>query len=147
MAQDPNQVTSSPDEIRLRIEQTRSDMTQTLARIQNRLRPRHLAAESTRSVRQATVDRVKGAAKRVGETANRVVSRPADTGVRLAGVVRRHPLPAALAGLMTAWWVVSAMHRRPRVATVARRSDVQLDEGRARARFAGSHATDPSWRR
>ena len=147
MAQDPNQVTANPDEIRARIEQTRSDMTQTLARIQSRLRPRHLAAEAKRSAKQATVHRVRGAAKRVGETASGIVSRPAETGARLASVVRRHPIPAALAGLMTTWWIVRAMYRRPRVATVARRSDLQLAEGHVRARFAGSHATDPSWRR
>ena len=147
MAQDPNQVTLSPDEIRAKIEQTRSDMAQTLARIQHRLRPAHLAVEAKHSIKQATVDRVKGAARKVSEAANGVVSRPAESGARLAGVVRRHPGPAALLGLMTAWWIVKSMHRRPRAAAaVVRRTGVHPD-GRAESRFTSSHATDPSWRR
>ena len=114
MAQDANQVTANPDEVRARIEQTRSDMAQTLARIQDRLSPSRLTAEMKRSVRHATLDRVKVGANKAGSTVRDVASHPAETASKVAGVVRRHPIPAALVALISAWWVVRAVQKRSR---------------------------------
>ena len=85
-------------EIRAEIAQTREDMSETVDAIQERLRPSSLASDAAESVKQAAMDRVRGAA---------------DSGSVL--YTRANPIPTAmisvgLAGL--AWLAVAGRDSR-----------------------------------
>ncbi len=89
----------SPYEIRSEIEQTRAEMTETIDEIQERLSPAHLKEQAWEqahsmyqdardSVREATVERAKGAGSTMWET------------------IRENPIPATMAALGVGWLVM-----------------------------------------
>jgi Protein of unknown function (DUF3618) len=74
------------------IEDTRSEMGQTLDEIGERLDPARLADEAKDKVREATVGRVEDAVDSAGHAARGMSDMVIDT-------IRRNPIPAAMAGI------------------------------------------------
>jgi hypothetical protein len=126
MAQEPNPVNgkSIPDfrspgakapsatttEIRLQIEQTRAEMSQTVDAIQARLSPRRLVNDAAQSVKDATVGHVKRlVAKTNGMLGNG--NGPAFDATRMIDAVRTNPIPFAIAGVAAAAFVARAAMR------------------------------------
>jgi ElaB/YqjD/DUF883 family membrane-anchored ribosome-binding protein len=100
--------------IRAEIEQKRSEISETLNEIQERLTPRNLVSQATGSVREATTSRMRqvrgaatGAATQVATTTRRAAARTADQA-------REHPwsAAAAVAGVgAAAWWLATRSTR------------------------------------
>lgn len=92
---------------RTQIEQTRSDMSQTIDAIQEKLSPANIANEAKDAVRDATI----GKAQNVVSNAQDMVS---NAGVSARGfgggiieTIKQNPIPAALAGLGIGWLLMS----------------------------------------
>ncbi len=98
MGQRAGEIDQRPAEIEANIEQTRAEMSETIDAIQEKLSPSHIKEqvkeqvqqsfqEAKDSMREATVDNVKGAGSTMWET------------------IKQNPIPAAIAGLSVAWLV------------------------------------------
>ena len=106
--------------IRSEIARTREDMSETIDAIQERLSPRNLASQAKQSVKEATVGRVKQAARSVSESASNIAESTKETAVDVAESVRHNPWPALLVGAAAAWWLID----RSRQSGSARRTSV-----------------------
>ena len=107
------------ERLRANIEDTRSEMGQTINEIQERLSPEHIIEQVKGSVREATIGKVERAMNTVGEKISDVTD-PAleamgragtvikDTGSSMANTVRQNPIPAALIGLGLGMLVVNS---------------------------------------
>jgi hypothetical protein len=95
-------------DIRADIQQTREELSETIGTIQERLRPRNLAAQAGETVKDATIGRVKeiatsagdmvtDAAKQTRDVAGDTVDRVMSSG--WVQRVRENPVPAIIAGL------------------------------------------------
>jgi Protein of unknown function (DUF3618) len=126
MAQEPNPVSGdsaadsrSPGakaaaptsaEIRLQIEQTRAEMSQTVDAIQARLSPRRLVNDAAESIKDATVGRV----KRLAAKTNGMLGNGNGSGFdakRVIDTVRTNPIPFAIAGVAVAAFAAQAVMR------------------------------------
>ncbi len=87
------------DEIREDIEQTRSNMGETIDAIQARLSPERLTQQAKDAVYDATIGKV-------GQTMNDVTDTARESGYTLLDTLRQNPLPAALAGIGVGWLVM-----------------------------------------
>ena len=94
MAEQPNE-TSAVD-IRADIEDTRTQMGDTLDEIGERLRPSHIKQQIAQGVHDATVGRVEDAARNAADSVT-------GAGRRLVNVVRDNPIPAAMVGIGLGW--------------------------------------------
>ena len=85
-------------------------MSQTINEIQERLSPEHLMGQVKETVREATIGKVERVMDRVGETIadatepaleamGRAGTTIKETGISVAGSMRRNPIPVALIGL------------------------------------------------
>lgn len=94
-------------EIRESIEQTRSDMTETIDELQERLNPSHLKEQvkeqvmeqyrqARESVREATIGKVEDMVERVSDTMY-------ETRRSMVDTVTANPIPSALVGIGLAW--------------------------------------------
>lgn len=92
-----------PEQIRMQIEQTRDEMSETIDAIQERLNPRNLVEQAKDSVREATVGKVKEMAHNVSDTASGMADSTKEVAGDLAERVRENPWPAVLLGLGAAW--------------------------------------------
>ena len=92
-----------PQQIRLQIEQTRDEMSETIDAIQERLSPRNLVEQAKDSVREATVGKVKQMAHNVSDTASDMADSTKEAASDLAERVRDNPWPTVLLGLGAAW--------------------------------------------
>ena len=98
------------EQLRAGIEDTRSEMSQTINEIQERLSPEHLMGQVKETVREATIGKVERVMERVGETISGVTE-PAlevagragtvikEAGSSVADSVWKNPIPVALIGL------------------------------------------------
>jgi ElaB/YqjD/DUF883 family membrane-anchored ribosome-binding protein len=114
--------------IRSEIVRTREDMSETIDAIQERLSPRTLASQAKESVKEATVGRVKQAARSVTDSASNIAESTKETAVDVAESVRQNPWPALLIGAGAAWWLID----RSRQSAYDRRSavvDYEHDDG------------------
>ena len=108
---------------RAQIEQTRSELSETIDAIQQKLSPQNLAEQAKSTVRDATVgkagdmvsnvtDTARQAVSNAGDTAMETVSSAGDTakgfGSTFVETVRQNPVPAALAGIGLGWLFMSA---------------------------------------
>jgi len=91
------------EQIRMQIEQTRGDMSETIDAIQERLSPRNLVEQAKDTVREATVGKVKDMANSVSETAADVADSTRQAAGDVAERVRENPWPATVLGLGAAW--------------------------------------------
>ena len=113
MAQDPGEMTPPPTaaELRSQIEETRTEMGETINAIQERLSPSRIMTDAKETVKEATVGRVKSFAQRVN------VHTPGPNTESSLGVlsivesVKNNPLPAALIGLAAAGILIRALTR------------------------------------
>jgi len=110
--------TDDTDEIRNNIEQTRSEMSETIEAIQARLNPQNLkeqAREQVReqyeevkaTVRDATIGKAETMVRNAGETVN-------DARYTVMDTIRANPIPAALVGIGLGWLFMnrqSSSHR------------------------------------
>jgi hypothetical protein len=101
---------ANAEQLRAEIEDTRAEMSQTINEIQERLSPDNLMQQAKETVREATIGKVEKVMDRVGETISEATE-PAlemmgragttirETGMSVAGGMRRNPIPVALIGL------------------------------------------------
>lgn len=95
--------------IKREIERTRSEMSDTIGEIQERLRPDHLLQQAKDGVREAATGKVKDMMQTAGETASVAAEQARGVGSRVAWYAQEHPLYVALAvGALT--WL--ALRRR-----------------------------------
>jgi ElaB/YqjD/DUF883 family membrane-anchored ribosome-binding protein len=94
---------SRSDEIVGDIDETRSEMTDTVDAIEQRLAPERLAKEARRAARDATIGRVEA----MTNDANAAVADAGDTiqrtGFGVAATIRQNPIPAALTAIGVGW--------------------------------------------
>jgi hypothetical protein len=90
-----------PEEIRVEIEQTRVELSETIDAIQERLSPEHLKEQATSAVREATVGKAEQAVSGATDTAKGV-------GATMLETIKQNPLPAALAGIGLGWLVLKS---------------------------------------
>ena len=110
--------TDETTEIRVEIEQTRADLTETINAIQDRLNPQTLVEQAKDSVREtatgmveqaketvrdATIGKAEQMVSDVGETAR-------GTGSSIIETIRRNPVPAALAAAGIGWLWMNRAH-------------------------------------
>lgn len=94
-------------EIRAQIEQTRSEMSETIDAIQDKLSPETLKEQAQQMVHEATVGRAQEMVNNVGDTAKGFGSNMLDT-------IKENPLPAALAAFGIAWLVNKNASKPPK---------------------------------
>lgn len=98
------------EQLRADIEDTRTDMAQTINEIQERLSPEHLMSQVKETVREATIGKVGRAMSSVGETiaevaeparemAGRAGNAIKEVGTTVADTFYKNPIPLALIGL------------------------------------------------
>lgn len=98
------------EQIRSDIEDTRTEMSQTINEIQERLSPEHLMGQVKETVREATIGKVEKVMDKVGETISDATepvleamgsagTTIKETGMSVADSMRRNPIPVALIGL------------------------------------------------
>ena len=126
----------STEEIRVDIEDTRAQMSETIDEIQERLSPRRLMQDAKETVRDATVGKVSDMMSDATESASGFVDR-----------IKENPLPAAMLGL-GAWWLFGRQSgtRSQRSMRYAPRTYAGRDDT---AEFARTEAVegDDYWRR
>jgi uncharacterized protein YjbJ (UPF0337 family) len=86
---------------RVRIEQTRADMTETIDAIQEKLSPGHMAAQAKDAVKDATVGRAQDMMNDAGDTAK-------GFGYTIIESIKQNPVPAAIAGFGLGWLFMSS---------------------------------------
>ena len=115
-ARDEEPGTRRTSEIRSDIERTRADMTETIDAIQDRLKPANLASQAKDTVRDATVGKVKQMANSARAT---LAGSGQDwSGGGIAGRIREHPIPAAIAAASIAYLAFGGSrrsHARPAI--------------------------------
>lgn len=98
------------EQLQVDIEETRSEMSQTINEIQARLSPEHLMGQVKQTVRDATLGKVEKAmdmvSEKIGDVAepaleavNRAGNAIKETGSSVADKVWKNPIPVALIGL------------------------------------------------
>jgi hypothetical protein len=109
---------SETERIKADIEDTRTDLGQTLNEIQERLSPEHVMGQVKETVREATIGKVEKVMERVNDTISNVTE-PAmevmgrageklkETGSAVTSTVRRNPIPLALIGLGLGMFIVN----------------------------------------
>jgi hypothetical protein len=103
MAELPN---NGPDAviIRAEIEETRTQMGDTLDEIGERLRPSHIKQQIGQGIHDATVGRVEDAARHAADSVS-------GAGRRLVDTVRDNPIPAAMVGIGLSWLLFGGRSR------------------------------------
>jgi ElaB/YqjD/DUF883 family membrane-anchored ribosome-binding protein len=94
--------------IRTEIEQTRSEMAETVDAIQEKLRPRKMAARAAERVKAATTERVRAMADTATHSAEHLMNRTREATGGWMDSIRDNPFPMALIGLGLAWWVADS---------------------------------------
>lgn len=84
-------------ELRVEIDETRGEMSETIEAIQERLKPSNVVANAKESVRNATTEKVKQMANTAEYAADRVMNNT------FMDTVRDNPVPAAMIGIGAAW--------------------------------------------
>jgi len=102
---------------RAQIEQTRSELTETIDAIKVKLNPDRLVQQAKETVREATVGRAQEAMSQAMDTARETVGGAVDTareaGSTVMDTIRQNPVPYAMVGIGLGWlWMES--RRRPR---------------------------------
>jgi ElaB/YqjD/DUF883 family membrane-anchored ribosome-binding protein len=102
---------------RAQIEQTRSELTETIDAIKEKLNPDRLVQQAKETVREATVGRAQEAMSQAMDTARETVGSAVDTarevGSSVMDTIRQNPVPYAMVGIGLGWlWMES--RRRPR---------------------------------
>jgi ElaB/YqjD/DUF883 family membrane-anchored ribosome-binding protein len=94
--------------VRSEIERTRSDMSETIDEIQNRLSPSNMAAQARETIKEKTVGRVRNLAGSAGEGASDLADRTRQVARDTVG---ENPWPAILLGVGAAWMIFDRTRR------------------------------------
>ena len=101
------------EEIREDIEQTRSEMSQTIDELQDKLSPQHLKAQVKDTVREATIGRAEHMVSNAGETAR-------GAGHSVMETIKENPVPAAMVGIGLGWLFMNNSNKASAVKYQAR---------------------------
>jgi hypothetical protein len=93
-------IPDDPQIIRVQIEQTRTQMGQTIEQLQERLSPERIKQETQEAIRDATIGKVQ-------EMTHKAEYEMKSWPSRVTRTVRENPLPAALIGIGIGWLLVS----------------------------------------
>jgi ElaB/YqjD/DUF883 family membrane-anchored ribosome-binding protein len=131
-----------PDQIRDEIADTRTQMSQTIDEIQERLRPQRLVEQAKDTVREATIGRAEHMVSDATDTAR-------SAGQSFLTTIRENPLPAALAGIGLGWLIYKSRenmpNNRPRYNDYRSYSyGPRYDEQAYRARYRSDEENGPS---
>jgi len=102
-----NDTARRTDAIRHEIEETRSELSETIDAIQEKLRPRNIVANTAERVKDATSERMKDMASTAAETVGGVMAQTRQAAGGFTESVRQNPIPAALVGIGTAWLLMN----------------------------------------
>ena len=91
------------DAIRGEIERTRTEISETIGEIQDRLRPENLIEEAKSTVKEAAAGKARNIMSAAGETAATVAYRARGMGDQLADYATAHPMRVAVAVGTLAW--------------------------------------------
>jgi hypothetical protein len=95
------------------IEETRSEMSETIDAIQDKLKPGNIVANATDRVKSAATERVRDMAETATETAQQAMTYTRESASSMIGGARRNPMPLALIGVGTAWLLAERSRSRP----------------------------------
>jgi MoxR-like ATPase len=99
-------------EIRDDIEATRSEMSETIDAIQDKLKPANIVAGAKDRVKTAAAEKVRAVADTAGETAQQAMDYTRDAMGGVAGTARQNPIPLALIGIGAAWLLTNRARNR-----------------------------------
>jgi hypothetical protein len=85
------------------IEQTRDEMTGTVEAIGERLDPSNIVEDAKETVREATVGKVEAMANQATDAISEVGTTAQEAGSGIIEMLRRNPIPAAMAGIGLGW--------------------------------------------
>ncbi len=107
MAQEPNEVgggaAGETSEIREEIARTRSEMSETIEEIQERLKPEHLIQQAKDSVQEAAAGKMRTMMHTAEEAAQTMAGTTQRTANRATSFVREHPVQVALMATAVTW--------------------------------------------
>src|SRR5687768_402541 len=90
-------------QIRAEIDQTRVEMSETIDAIQDRLKPGHVVASATETVKSAATRRVRDMAETASDTAQQAVDYTRQRANDVMGSARHNSIPLALVTIGGAW--------------------------------------------
>ncbi len=106
MSGETGKTSDNPDNIRENIEGTRSQMSQTIDQIQDRLSPQRLVSEAKDTVREATFGRAE-------QVVNQATGTARSAGQGFMATMRENPIPVALVGLGLGWLFYKSREHMP----------------------------------
>jgi ElaB/YqjD/DUF883 family membrane-anchored ribosome-binding protein len=111
---DDENTTREIDEVeaaRVRVEQTRAEMVDTIEAIKEKLDPQHLKEQAKETVREATIGRAQHAMDEVKDRArdamDNVAGTTKDYTATIMDTIRENPIPAAMIGIGIGWLLVN----------------------------------------
>ncbi|HET9613845.1 MAG TPA: DUF3618 domain-containing protein [Candidatus Limnocylindrales bacterium] len=126
---------------------TRSEMSDTVDELGDRLAPSAVAERAGDAVREATVGKLEAKVNEMSQTAGDLVSNAGqtaqETGSGIVETIRRNPIPAVMAGVGIGWlWMNRSAGR-----TSGQWNSTQWRGGSNRPLRSGWEAGDDGWRR
>ncbi|HEX6508426.1 MAG TPA: DUF3618 domain-containing protein [Chloroflexota bacterium] len=119
------------EQSRAQIEHTRSEMSETIDAIQEKLSPQHLARQAKDTVRDATVGKAQEMVNDAGQSAKGFGSTVVET-------IKENPVPAALAGIGLGWLFMSGRKQSSSTSSYSPRYEYDRygSDGTAGGRYA-----------
>jgi ElaB/YqjD/DUF883 family membrane-anchored ribosome-binding protein len=122
---------------------TRSEMSDTVDELGERLAPSAVADRASEAVRQATVGKIETKVNDMTQSASDLVSNAGqtaqETGSGIVETIRRNPIPAVMAGVGIGWLWMNRSSSQQRMS--------QWSDGHGRPLRSGWEAGDDGWRR
>jgi ElaB/YqjD/DUF883 family membrane-anchored ribosome-binding protein len=115
VAEERNPVTSDADdtgEIQEEIARTRSEMSQTISEIQDRLTPEHLIQQAKDSVQEAAAGKVRTIMHSANDTAGAVAGTTRRAANQASSYVSQHPVQIALMATGVTWLLTRNNHQQ-----------------------------------
>jgi ElaB/YqjD/DUF883 family membrane-anchored ribosome-binding protein len=132
------------DQLVVEIAQTRSEMTDTVEELGERLDPANIAQQAGEKVREATIGNVEAKVEDVTNAASNMMSNAGETvqeaGSGIIETIRRNPIPAAMAGVGLGWLVLNRQSGRSGATSWSRQSSIY---GNGRASTGYGFSGDP----
>jgi Protein of unknown function (DUF3618) len=113
-------------EIREEIADTRGELSETVDAIQEKLKPRNLAADAAERVKTATTERVRDMADTASDTAQQAMEYTREATSAAVEKAKQNPIPLALLAVGAGWWLSS---RAKKSSSAAYRGEAYYDYG------------------
>jgi ElaB/YqjD/DUF883 family membrane-anchored ribosome-binding protein len=94
-------------EIRDEIEETRGELSETVDAIQEKLKPRNIAANAAERIKTATTERVRDMADTASDTAQQAMAYTREATNVAVETARQNPIPLALLVAGAGWWLAN----------------------------------------